>query len=201
MKLIIVALLMSCLCISCVAKNELIDMESGILRATNIEREKLGFESLLPEAGLSELARYHSNSMAEHNFFAHEDHLGMDVGKRTATYYSELMVKAVGENLYSISNVTADTDIVQKAIEGWMNSPGHRANILNGTFTHLGVGIIKKDGKYLITQVFATPIVKLKTRIPATIDQNQEILLHFDYMRPESGEFYEAYLKLSLIHI
>jgi uncharacterized protein YkwD len=61
--------------------------------------------------------------------------------------------RACGENLaYSLGH----SEPAQIMVDGWMDSPGHRANILNGNFTHGGLGIAKdKEGAYYGTQVFA----------------------------------------------
>jgi uncharacterized protein YkwD len=61
--------------------------------------------------------------------------------------------RACGENVaYSLGH----PDTAQTMVDGWMNSPGHRSNILNASFTHSGLGVaVDKRGGYCATQVFA----------------------------------------------
>lgn len=170
------------------------EIEQEILRATNFERESLGFEPLKYDSGLADLARYHSANMARHDFFAHEDHEGKTVGSRAQARYSQLLYVSIGENLASLTNATDSKMVVTEAISGWMDSPGHRENILNSRFTHLGVGVIVEGRKVLITQVFAYPMVKLISKIPNTVDKDRELVLYCEYMRDGGAERYEGYL-------
>lgn len=112
--------------------------EAEILRLTNEERQSAG---LNPVAGCSRLATaalLHSNRMLEGQFFAHDDPgTGTKIVDRIRStgYLDSANGWSVGENIamgYSTANAT---------MVGWMNSPGHRANILTPGFTHLGVGV------------------------------------------------------------
>ena len=112
--------------------------ESEILRITNVERQNAGLNPLVSCTRLANSALAHTNRMLEGKFFSHSDP-GTGTASvdriRSTGYLDSANSWGVGENIamgYSSANAT---------MVGWMNSPGHRANILNPSFTHLGVGV------------------------------------------------------------
>ena len=122
--------------------------EAEILRITNVERQNAGINPLAVCTRLTNSALAHTNRMLEGQFFSHND-----PGTGTASvdriritgYLDSANGWGTGENIamgYSSANAT---------MVGWMNSPGHRKNILNPSFTHLGVGVNigKWDAWYL----------------------------------------------------
>ena len=112
--------------------------ESEILRITNVERQNAGLNPLVVCTRLANSALAHTNRMLEGQFFSHSDPgTGTASGDRIRStgYFESSNGWGYGENIamgYSSPNAT---------MVGWMNSPGHRANILNPSFTHLGVGV------------------------------------------------------------
>ena len=118
--------------------------ESEVVRLVNEERAKHGLSPLIQDWQLSRVARYKSEDMRDNSYFSHT----------SSTYGSPFtMMKNFG-----ISYKTAGENIAKgyatpaAVVNGWMNSSGHRANILNKSFTHIGVGYVK-DGNYW-TQMF-----------------------------------------------
>lgn len=112
--------------------------ESEILRITNVERQNAGLNPLVSCTRLANSALAHTNRMLEGKFFSHSDP-GTGTASvdriRSTGYLDSANSWGVGENIamgYSSANAT---------MVGWMNSPGHRANVLNPSFTHLGVGV------------------------------------------------------------
>lgn len=98
------------------------------------------------DLALTEVARYHSETMEENNCFQHEscDGSGEDFGTRVAHYYTE--------SSYIGENIAMGTDSARYAVMGmWMCSSGHRSNIMLGDYNEMGPGI---SGAYL-TQDFA----------------------------------------------
>ena len=93
---------------------------------------------------LAQVAEKHSKEMSDNNYFSHTGLNGSSPGDRMkdADYYWS----TYGEN---IANGYTDEEAV---IEGWLKSPGHCKNIMNGNFKEMGVG---KSGEYW-TQVFGT---------------------------------------------
>ena len=117
----------------------------------NAERQKRGLQPLVLDAGLTRLARYQSETMARDGVLSHTDRDGLDLTGR-ARLLGLRGWRALGEN---IAYNQGFSDPTAFAVERWMISPGHRENILNGGFTHAGVGIARAaDGRIFFTQVF-----------------------------------------------
>jgi len=117
----------------------------------NAERQKRGLRPLVWDASLARLARYHSATMAHDGVLSHTDGDGLDLSGR-AQVLGLRGWRALGEN---IAYNQGFSDPTAFAVERWMISPGHRENILNGGFTHAGVGIARAaDGRIFFTQVF-----------------------------------------------
>ncbi len=115
-----------------------------ILRATlcalNTERAHYGLRRLTLNKRLSRAARRHARDMARRNYFSH-DTLGggsfVDRIRREG-YLRDANRWVVGENLgWGTKNKSRPRSIM----EMWMNSPGHRANILNASFREVGIGL------------------------------------------------------------
>ena len=112
--------------------------EDEVLRLTNSERAKEGLSPLTACSRLAASARAHSDRMITGQFFAHTD---PDTNSRATDrirltgYLDDASSWGTAENIaYGYSTPTA-------LMDGWMNSPGHRANIMNPTLTHIGVGV------------------------------------------------------------
>ena len=119
-----------------------------ILTLVNAERTGRGLLALTRNALLDAAAQAHANDMRANSFFSHTGSDGSNVGDRaTAAGYSWT---TIGENIGEGSHSPEDM------MDLWMNSPGHRANILNPDFTDLGVGI-NDSGTTLWVQVFGRP--------------------------------------------
>lgn len=115
----------------------------------NTERNANGCEDITTDARLNRAARGHSRDMAERGYFDHTSPDGRGVGDRvTAAGYEW---SAVGENI-AVGQPTAVA-----VVEAWLESPGHRANILNCEYTQMGLGVDTSDGGPRWTQVFAAP--------------------------------------------
>ncbi len=118
--------------------------EQEVVRLVNEIRKENGLSALTHDWELSRVARYKSQDMRDLAYFSHT----------SPTYGSPFdMMKSFG-----ISYRTAGENIAKgyktpaAVVDGWMNSSGHRANILNSSFTHIGVGYVA-SGNYW-TQMF-----------------------------------------------
>ncbi|MGY3334457.1 uncharacterized protein YkwD/DNA-directed RNA polymerase specialized sigma24 family protein [Streptomyces filamentosus] len=117
-----------------------------VVALVNAERAKAGCGPVTANATLARAAQGHSDDMAARDFFDHTNPDGDGPGERvTAAGYPW---STYGENI-AMGQTTAE-----QVMEGWMNSPGHRANILNCSFKEIGVGVHTDGGPYW-TQVFA----------------------------------------------
>ncbi len=133
------------------------ELINQVLELTNAERAKAGFDPLKLNSQLVNAAQNHSQNMAEDDFFSHTGEDGSSVSDRvqdTGYQYSRL-----GEN------IAAGQKTAEQVVQGWMNSPGHRANILNPNFTEIGIGYVFLENdtgsvnyNYYWTQVFGNPL-------------------------------------------
>lgn len=120
------------------------DYEREVVRLVNVERSKQGLKPLSSDWELSRVARYKSEDMRKNNYFSHT----------SPTYGSPFqMMKSFGIKYKTAGeNIAKGYKTPTAVVTGWMNSSGHRANILNPTFTHIGVGYVQ-NGSYW-TQMF-----------------------------------------------
>jgi uncharacterized protein YkwD len=129
----------------------LADDERRTFELINAERRRRGLGPLVFDSSLTRMARYHSQNMARQGFFNHIDRDGLDLSGR-AQVLGVRGWKALGENI-AYNQGYADPSAF--AVERWMISSKHRENILNGEFTHAGLGIARAaDGRIFFTQVF-----------------------------------------------
>lgn len=122
-------------------------IEAEVVRLVNIERQKEGLQPLVASAELSNVARKKSEDMAKNNYFSHT----------SPTYGSPFeMMKSFGIKYNTAGeNIARGQLTAQSVVNGWMNSSGHRANIINPSFNKIGVGHFKSsNGTNYWTQMF-----------------------------------------------
>jgi uncharacterized protein YkwD len=121
-------------------------LQTEVNRLTNIERTKRGCAALKVNAQLTAAARGHSGWMAQTGTFSHTGSAGSSFVAR---------VKATGYGQPSAENIAWGFPTAAAVVEGWMNSPGHRANILNCRSKSVGVGVVySASGTPYYTQDF-----------------------------------------------
>ena len=125
--------------------------EADVLAMINAERVQHGCKPLRIEARLSEAAERLSRGMAERHYFSHNAPDGSTPGKRVKD--TGYIYQMVGEN------IEINSDDPEAVVSTWMNSPGHRQNILMCAFKETGIAMYQADdaGAYW-TQVFAMPL-------------------------------------------
>jgi len=125
--------------------------ENEVIRLVNIQRGNIGLPKLSTNWQLSRIARYKSQDMINKNYFSHI----------SPTYGSPfnmmenfgLKFSAAGEN------IAMGQQTPSSVVTAWMNSPGHKANILNPSYTQIGVGLAKNsNGTCYWTQMFIKPL-------------------------------------------
>jgi uncharacterized protein YkwD len=130
--------------------SSLSSLERRVFDLVNNERVQAGLPALMWLDRVATVARYHSTNMATNNFFSHVDPQGRRSGKR-ADQLGVSDWKQIGENIAWLSG----NDPAARVVRCWMQSPGHRQNILEGSYRESGIGLsIAADGKYYFTQVF-----------------------------------------------
>ncbi|MFF7389156.1 CAP domain-containing protein [Streptomyces scabiei] len=103
-----------------------------VIALTNTERAAAGLPPLSPDPHLTTAAQAHSADMVARAFYSHTSPDGREPWHRAAAAGSTR--RSIGENIACGQRSAAEV------VRGWMNSPGHRANILKPGFTHIGVG-------------------------------------------------------------
>ncbi len=118
--------------------------EQEVIRLVNAARRENGLSALTHNWELSRVARYKSQDMADNRYFSHT----------SPTYGSPFqMIKNFGISYRTAGeNIAAGQRTPKAVVDAWMNSSGHRANILNASYTQIGVGYVA-DGNYW-TQMF-----------------------------------------------
>jgi uncharacterized YkwD family protein/spore coat assembly protein SafA len=122
-------------------------IENEVIRLVNVERSKRGLSQLTADWQLSRVARYKSTDMRDKNYFSHYSPTYGDPFK---------MMHDFGITFYAAGeNIAMGQPTPQAVMQAWMNSTGHRANILNPQFNEIGVGIAKtSNGTIYWTQEF-----------------------------------------------
>jgi uncharacterized protein YkwD len=130
-------------------------LKSKIIEETNKQRAASGLVALAENTTLTRAAEAKANNMFLNQYFEHVSPTGIDPGALVAGYGYEYII--TGENLI-LGNFKDEADMVQ----AWMNSPGHRANILNVSYSEIGVAVIKGDYKgeqvWIAVQEFGLPL-------------------------------------------
>lgn len=134
------------------ANGDLGQLENQAFAGVNEVRTEEGVPTLMPNPTLTEVARAYSCRMAQEDFFAHESPEGRDVSDRVND--AGVRYQMVGENLAKMVNVE---DPAAAAVEGWMESPGHRENMLRKEYSETGMGVCRNGNAYYFTQIFLQP--------------------------------------------
>ncbi len=118
--------------------------EQEVIKLVNEIRTENGLKPLTYDWQLGRVARYKSQDMKDNKYFAHN----------SPVYGTPFqMMKSFGISYRTAGeNIARGYSTPKAVVDGWMNSSGHRANILNSSFTHIGVGYVA-DGRYW-TQMF-----------------------------------------------
>lgn len=148
--------------------------QSGVYTFTNSERTQRGLRALGSNAKLDTVAQIRMKDMFANQYFEHVSPKGDSASKEADTVQYEYI--SLGENI-ALGNFKDDNALVQ----AWMNSPGHRANILNSKFTEIGIAVGK--GKYegrqtwIAVQVFGKPssaCPHISETMKASIDSREQ---------------------------
>ena len=155
-------------------------LEKAIFDKTNDQRRLVKTTPTTPalksNPGLAEIAAQHSAAMRDKGFFAHSDPTGVGPSDRAA----KGMRTAFGTAAENIAKVTDQQNLADEFMDGWMNSLGHRKNILDLVRTDLGIGCAEaKAGdpqKWVhCTQLFMALYASLKQPFPETVKAGQSV--------------------------
>jgi uncharacterized protein YkwD len=153
-------------------------VESEVHQLTNEERLTRSLRPLSYDLVLASIAQGHSEDMAQLDYFDHDNLRGQapsdragQAGYRCRKDYGSYYTEGIAENIFqtwlfssyttSLSGLVVSRnymtmeEIASQVVNGWTNSPGHRANILNTTYDREGIGIaVSSEGKVYVTQNF-----------------------------------------------
>ncbi|MCA1030251.1 CAP domain-containing protein [Bacillus timonensis] len=120
------------------------EFEAKVVELTNVERRKQGLPDLQADTPLSNVAREKSNDMQAKGYFSHT----------SPTYGSPFdMMRDFGISYNTAGeNIAKGQQSAEQVVQSWMNSEGHRKNILSRDFTHIGVGY--NSSGHIWTQMF-----------------------------------------------
>ena len=141
--------------------------EARMLELLNQARKAAGLGMLQADDELREIALAHSTDMAEHNFFGHVSPTTGNTEDRARR--SGVVVASYGENV-------AEADSAESSFDGLMASPGHRANMLNPQYTHVGIAAVSTDAHQLAFTLIFGRRVSLRT-MPQTAVQVEAAFL------------------------
>ncbi|MCC0643095.1 sporulation protein [Clostridioides sp. ZZV14-6150] len=121
--------------------------QKEVVDLVNVERSKAGLNPLTLDADVSNVATKKSQDMIDNNYFAHN----------SPTYGSPFdMLKKFGISYKTAGeNIAMGQKTPKEVVNAWMNSEGHRKNILNPNYSKIGVGVAQKSGGSIYwTQIF-----------------------------------------------
>ncbi len=135
-----------------------VPLETALLQKTNQARVSNGLTELEYDEQLALAARAHASEMVVFSYFSHQSPNPSNASPAMRVANAGSVLVFTGEN---IAKMPAG-DIPTATTEGWMNSPGHRANILEPNYTHVGFGTaLDSQGFTYVVQVFAYQPFKL----------------------------------------
>ena len=151
-------------------------IETLVLQYTNEERTKYGKSMFMDDSRLANIARGHSEDMGNRQYYSHETPEGVEptdrankAGYSCKKYYGTYYTDGIAENIaqgYTYTSYMSlgikssytwhtEESLAHELVDSWMDSPGHRENILNSQYDRLGIGIsITQDETVYATQNF-----------------------------------------------
>jgi uncharacterized protein YkwD len=138
-------------------------LELDLLNKTNAARAENGLPALQADETLALAARHHALEMVTLNYFSHQSPTPESATPPDRIARAGSPFVAVGENIAKMPPMTV-ASLASQTVDGWMNSPGHRANILQAAYTHVGFGIAQDaQGYTYVVQNFAVEPFTVRT--------------------------------------
>lgn len=134
------------------SSNYIAEIEQAIFQRVNQERSAAGLPALSYNTTMEHYARIKSKDMGDNGYFSHEDKQGNLITVQMKA--DGVSYKAWGENIAYIQGTNSNSALATKFMDNWMNSSGHRANILSTNFSSIGIGVYKIGNTYYATQEF-----------------------------------------------
>jgi uncharacterized protein YkwD len=126
-------------------------LERQTFHLLNAERASRGLDPLTWDDRVAEIARVHSNNMADQQFFSHWGKDGSTVDSRAGAFGVNDW-RSIAENIAFLNGYD---DPASSAVQRWMGSPSHRKNLLGRNWNRSAIGVaVARDGSIYFTQVF-----------------------------------------------
>ena len=155
-------------------------LEQAIFDLSNNERLRAGTHALIYDEQLALSARQHANEMAQLNYVSHESPVAENATLLQRVIQAGSAAQELGEN---VARFRDNGNVADKVVQGWLNSPGHRKNLLHTHFTHMGIGVAQDDdGLIYISQTLAY----------------QPLVLQSSVVNSQVSDIYEATVEFSL---
>lgn len=131
------------------------EVEARVHERINAIRADEGLSRLDHDDEIASIARTYSHDMGEREYFSHVSPEGERPGDRFGGLYPS-ECRAVGENLALVGTAGAGSadEVAERIVDGWMNSEGHRENVLTARWDSQGIGVYVVDGRVYATQNF-----------------------------------------------
>lgn len=130
-------------------------LRAEALSLVNQQRRAQGLAALRSSAGLNATAQAHAEDMARRSFYSHYSPEGQDAQARYRAQGGPDW-RIIGENIASCRNCASPSEQLQRFQRSWMNSRGHRKNILNSRYEEFGFGIAAANGRLYAVQMFVS---------------------------------------------
>lgn len=153
-------------------------MEAGFLEKVNFERTTRGLRPLALRRELLAPARFQSLDMAANQFFDHQSPDGRSPADRVTALDRRALIQRSAENLAMLEIVSGRYNFsksLPQLHQNLMDSPGHRANILNPDLTHVAIGVVVTRNGVWATQVFLNLSGTLNEDVPLRMTRGQPL--------------------------
>lgn len=157
-------------------------LEDALLAASNAARRAHGQPPLAPDEGLARAARAHADEMARLAYFSHGSPVPANDRLQARLARSGSPLVSVAENLALLGRPGDATNAAQRAVDGWLASPGHRANLLRTAYDRVGFGTASApDGRLIVVQDFGAEGLTLRSSaLVASSRMTTEVSLRLD---------------------
>jgi uncharacterized protein YkwD len=182
---------------------DLVSAERTMWSLVNVERGHTGLAPLEYDDLLAGVARAQSQDMLKRRFFSHTNPDKEGPGDRAVRIHPELIAR-IGENLhhvmitpgFELSEKMGLDQITRDGMASLMKSPGHRANILNSDYDHVGIGYAASEEEVYITQVFGEEVCLLDSSPPRAWSRDSSLTLSGRLLASHPLSALAAFLKV-----
>ena len=158
----------------------LYNLENETLNLMNYERTRRGFQALELDERIANVAFMHSREMNLNDYINHTNLEGLGPGDRLSN--EEIFALCASENIFFIESREPREALAEKAVQGWIDSPGHRRNLLDPNITKAGVGIYCQERECYVTANHLCTKTEIREEL-------QEGFVYFFSLYPESIGF------------